>query len=132
MIWLDSVLRDIKERGRDLDQVLNQYTMYVKPAFEEFSLPVRLAIRIIISLVVSDQKINFYQNVLSSPQTKKFADVIIPRGADNTGKSLTRFFSVFYWLVCMLLTVCFVHIHASIYIKNCNLVIFRLPACAKS
>ncbi|XP_059484600.1 uridine-cytidine kinase-like isoform X2 [Neocloeon triangulifer] len=49
------VLRDIKERGRDLDQVLNQYTMYVKPAFEEFCLP-----------------------------TKKFADVIIPRGADNT------------------------------------------------
>jgi uridine kinase len=39
-----SVLRDIKERGRDLDQVLNQYTMYVKPAFEEFSLPVRLEI----------------------------------------------------------------------------------------
>ncbi|XP_065346885.1 uridine-cytidine kinase isoform X1 [Cloeon dipterum] len=49
------VLRDIKDRGRDLDHVLNQYTMYVKPAFEEFCLP-----------------------------TKKFADVIIPRGADNT------------------------------------------------
>ncbi|KAF4529759.1 hypothetical protein B566_EDAN017908 [Ephemera danica] len=49
------VLRDIKERGRDLDQVLNQYTSFVKVAFEEFCLP-----------------------------TKKFADVIIPRGADNT------------------------------------------------
>jgi uridine kinase len=56
MIWLVSVLRDIKERGRDLDQVLNQYTMYVKPAFEEFSLPVRLEIRIKISLILSDPK----------------------------------------------------------------------------
>lgn len=49
------VPRDIMERGRDLEQVLNQYMNFVKPAFEEFCLP-----------------------------TKKFADVIIPRGADNT------------------------------------------------
>jgi len=49
------VPRDIKERGRDLDYVLNQYMNFVKPVFEEFCLP-----------------------------TKKFADVIIPRGADNT------------------------------------------------
>ncbi|ODM98440.1 putative uridine-cytidine kinase [Orchesella cincta] len=49
------VVRDVQERGRDLDTVLNQYMKFVKPAFEEFCLP-----------------------------TKKFADVIIPRGADNT------------------------------------------------
>lgn len=49
------VLRDTRERGRDLDQILTQYTTLVKPAFEEFCLP-----------------------------TKKYADVIIPRGADNT------------------------------------------------
>ncbi|KAL1138755.1 hypothetical protein AAG570_008817 [Ranatra chinensis] len=49
------VPRDINERGRDLEQVLNQYMNFVKPAFEEFCLP-----------------------------TKKHADVIIPRGADNT------------------------------------------------
>ncbi|XP_070177120.1 uridine-cytidine kinase 2-B-like isoform X2 [Littorina saxatilis] len=49
------VLRDIKERGRDLEKILHQYTSLVKPAFEEFCLP-----------------------------TKKYADVIIPRGADNT------------------------------------------------
>jgi len=49
------VLRDIKERERDLEQILHQYTTLVKPAFEEFCLP-----------------------------TKKYADVIIPRGADNT------------------------------------------------
>ncbi|XP_055905438.1 uridine-cytidine kinase isoform X2 [Eupeodes corollae] len=49
------VPRDINERGRDLDQVLTQYMTFVKPAFEEFCSP-----------------------------TKKFADVIIPRGADNT------------------------------------------------
>lgn len=48
------VPRDINERGRDLDQVLTQYMTFVKPAFEEFCSP-----------------------------TKKFADVIIPRGADN-------------------------------------------------
>nr|CAG4645492.1 EOG090X050I [Lynceus sp. MCZ IZ 141354] len=48
------VLRDMRERGRDLEQILNQYILLVKPAFEEFCLP-----------------------------TKKFADVIIPRGADN-------------------------------------------------
>ncbi|XP_040263600.1 uridine-cytidine kinase 2 [Bufo bufo] len=48
------VLRDINERGRDLEQVLSQYIKFVKPAFEEFCLP-----------------------------TKKYADVIIPRGADN-------------------------------------------------
>ncbi|XP_062361870.1 uridine-cytidine kinase 1 isoform X3 [Cinclus cinclus] len=47
------VLRDMK-RGRDLEQILTQYTTFVKPAFEEFCLP-----------------------------TKKYADVIIPRGVDN-------------------------------------------------
>lgn len=33
------VLRDMN-RGRDLEQILNQYTTFVKPAFEEFCLPV--------------------------------------------------------------------------------------------
>ncbi|KAF7223154.1 uridine-cytidine kinase 2-B isoform X1 [Nothobranchius furzeri] len=36
------VLRDINERGRDLDQVLSQYITFVKPAFEEFCLPPRV------------------------------------------------------------------------------------------
>ncbi|XP_003743166.1 uridine-cytidine kinase 2-B [Galendromus occidentalis] len=48
------VLRDTQEWKRDLEMVLHQYTKYVKPAFEEFCLP-----------------------------TKKYADVIVPRGADN-------------------------------------------------
>ena len=48
------VLRDVQERGRDLEFVLTQYTTFVKPAFEDFCLP-----------------------------TKKYADVIVPRGADN-------------------------------------------------
>merc|ERR1711962_467373 len=48
------VQRDISERGRDLETVLNQYSNLVKPAFEEFCIP-----------------------------TKKFADVIVPRGAEN-------------------------------------------------
>lgn len=49
------VMRDTTERGRDLEQILTQYMTFVKPAFEEFCSP-----------------------------TKKFADVIIPRGADNS------------------------------------------------
>ena len=38
------VLRDIEDRGRDLEQVLHQYTTLVKPAFEEFCLPVSFSI----------------------------------------------------------------------------------------
>ncbi|GAB1599096.1 uridine-cytidine kinase 2-like [Argonauta hians] len=49
------VSRDVQLRGRDLEHILNQYTSLVKPSFEEFCLP-----------------------------TKKYADVIIPRGSDNT------------------------------------------------
>jgi len=49
------VLRDIQDRGRNIDHVLHQYITLVKPAFEEFCIP-----------------------------TKKFADVIIPRGVENT------------------------------------------------
>jgi len=48
------VQRDIETRGRKLENVLIQYTAFVKPAFEEFCLP-----------------------------TKKYADVIIPRGGEN-------------------------------------------------
>merc|ERR1719397_820664 len=32
-------MRDIRDRGRDLENVLHQYTTLVKPAFEEFCLP---------------------------------------------------------------------------------------------
>lgn len=48
------VERDLSERGRPLSNILHQYLKLVKPAFEEFCLP-----------------------------TKKYADMIIPRGADN-------------------------------------------------
>lgn len=37
------VPRDIRERGRDLDQVLHQYMNFVKPAFEDFCMPVSIA-----------------------------------------------------------------------------------------
>ena len=61
--------------GRDLDQVLSQYINSVKPAFEEFTLPVKQGQRSLISVYFS-----------SLTQTKKYADVIIPRGAENSGK----------------------------------------------
>jgi uridine kinase len=48
------VQRDLTERGRNIVQVLHQYTTFVKPAFDEFCFP-----------------------------TKKYADLIIPRGAEN-------------------------------------------------
>lgn len=47
--------RDIKERGRDIKGVLEQYHRFVKPSFDEFIYP-----------------------------TVKYADIIIPRGLDNT------------------------------------------------
>lgn len=50
--------RDIAERGRDLEGVLEQYTKFVKPSFDDYIRP-----------------------------TMRYADVIIPRGADNVGKS---------------------------------------------
>lgn len=51
------VVRDVHERNRPLEVVLSQYDQFVKPAFEEFCQP-----------------------------TKKHADMIIPRGAENEGK----------------------------------------------
>lgn len=48
------IQRDTVERGRNIQNVLDQYAKFVKRSFEEFILP-----------------------------TMKYADVIIPRGADN-------------------------------------------------
>jgi uridine kinase len=48
------IRRDTIEKGRDINTVLDQYSKFVKPAFDDFILP-----------------------------TKKYADVIIPRGGDN-------------------------------------------------
>ncbi|XP_045695322.1 uridine-cytidine kinase 2-like [Phyllostomus hastatus] len=48
------VLRDVSEKGQDLEEILSQYVLFTKCAFEEFCL-----------------------------STKKYADVIIPRAVDN-------------------------------------------------
>ncbi|KAL6204162.1 hypothetical protein ACLB2K_021430 [Fragaria x ananassa] len=48
------IRRDTVEKGRDIGTVLDQYSQFVKPAFDDFILP-----------------------------TKKYADIIIPRGGDN-------------------------------------------------
>lgn len=47
----DAVLKDTKERGRELDQVLKHYITIVKPAFEEFTLPVGTRLEINVTLV---------------------------------------------------------------------------------
>lgn len=49
------ILRDVKERGRSLESVITQYINTVKPMHEQFVEP-----------------------------TKKYADIIIPRGGENT------------------------------------------------
>ncbi|KAL8131829.1 hypothetical protein AgCh_007662 [Apium graveolens] len=48
------IRRDTVEKDRDINMVLDQYSKFVKPAFDDFILP-----------------------------TKKYADIIIPRGGDN-------------------------------------------------
>ncbi|XP_052482612.1 uridine kinase-like protein 4 isoform X4 [Gossypium raimondii] len=48
------IRRDTVEKGRDIGVVLDQYSKFVKSAFDDFILP-----------------------------TKKYADIIIPRGGDN-------------------------------------------------
>ncbi|RWR79341.1 uridine kinase-like protein 3 isoform X1 [Cinnamomum micranthum f. kanehirae] len=48
------IKRDTVERGRDIQSVLDQYAKFVKPGFEEYILP-----------------------------SKKYADIVIPRGGDN-------------------------------------------------
>lgn len=48
------IRRDTLQRGRDVNGVLEQYAKFVKPAFDDFVLP-----------------------------SKKYADVIIPRGGEN-------------------------------------------------
>ncbi|KAF0973985.1 hypothetical protein FDP41_006968 [Naegleria fowleri] len=49
------IRRDTKERGRDLEGILLQYERFVKPSFDDYIMP-----------------------------TKKYADIIIPRGGANT------------------------------------------------
>jgi len=48
------VVRDMNYRGRTLESILHQYETFVKPSFDNFILP-----------------------------TKKFADIVIPRGGSN-------------------------------------------------
>ncbi|MBR2962318.1 MAG: uridine kinase, partial [Alistipes sp.] len=49
------ILRDVRERGRSMESVINQYTQTVKPMHEEFVEP-----------------------------SKRYADVIIPEGGFNS------------------------------------------------
>ncbi|XP_065784284.1 uridine-cytidine kinase 1 isoform X1 [Muntiacus reevesi] len=85
------VLRDV-QRGRDLEQILTQYTTFVKPAFEEFCLPVPPSACPGTSFPPC-QKAPRAHSVRAESwtdtvccirgETKKYADVIIPRGVDN-------------------------------------------------
>lgn len=48
------VQRDTAERGRTIESIIKQYTVFVKPSYDEFCAP-----------------------------TKKYADIIVPRGVEN-------------------------------------------------
>lgn len=48
------IKRDTKMRGRSVDSVLEQYSRFVKPAYQEFIVP-----------------------------TKRYADIVVPRGGEN-------------------------------------------------
>lgn len=61
LIDLIVVLRDTQERSLTLENSLNRYLNFVKPGFEEFVLP-----------------------------TKKYADIIVPRGSANERKTPTN------------------------------------------
>jgi len=41
-LWVVLVRRDICERGRNIDSVLDQYMKFVKPSFDAYILPVRV------------------------------------------------------------------------------------------
>ncbi len=53
--FIRRLTRDVKERGRSLDSIINQYLTTVKPMHDEFIKP-----------------------------TKKYADIIVPKGGNNT------------------------------------------------
>lgn len=104
--------RDINERGRDLDAVLTQYMTFVKPAFEEFCSPVSNIPYIKYILI---------KCMFTLPlQTKKFADVIIPRGADNTGESNALKHTLIHteFALCFSLTSLFTIYHLNKYITH--------------
>jgi uridine kinase len=56
--WFDALVkRDISERGRDLNGVLQQYHQFVKPSYDKYI-----------------------------KQTMDFADIVLPRGIDSQGE----------------------------------------------
>ena len=88
-----TVKRDIAERGRSVDDVLHQYLYTVKPAFDEFIAPVSRTVTAAPPLhpLVNEPLPSPLTASLvpvrlppSSPvQTKRYADIIIPRGGEN-------------------------------------------------
>ena len=69
-----SVLRDVRERGRDIEGIIKQWFAYVKPSYTRYVEPQRT-----ISGLHSDQKIKPVVFGLICG-----LDIIIPRGIENT------------------------------------------------
>ena len=74
------MVRDVVERKRNLNAVLDNYFKFVKPAFEQFCLPVCLCSCFLAVIIVNRLHVLCFLLFL---QTKKYADVILPRAPEN-------------------------------------------------
>uniref|UniRef100_A0A8C5W8K6 Uridine-cytidine kinase 2 n=1 Tax=Microcebus murinus TaxID=30608 RepID=A0A8C5W8K6_MICMU len=92
------VLRDISERGRDLEQILSQYITFVKPAFEEFCLPVSCVLgadnlgeswRMAINLIVQHIQ-DILNGGLSKRQTNGYLNGYTPSRKRQASESSSR------------------------------------------
>uniref|UniRef100_A0A8C5UR66 uridine/cytidine kinase n=1 Tax=Microcebus murinus TaxID=30608 RepID=A0A8C5UR66_MICMU len=82
------VLRDISERGRDLEQILSQYITFVKPAFEEFCLPVSCVL-VAINLIVQHIQ-DILNGGLSKRQTNGYLNGYTPSRKRQASESSSR------------------------------------------
>jgi uridine kinase len=67
------VLRDVEERGRDIEGVIKQWFAFVKPNFETYVEPQRKVAG----------KIMFASHILNLSRTDYHSDIIVPRGVKN-------------------------------------------------
>lgn len=75
--WTDivsQVLRDVEERGRDIEGCIKQWFAFVKPNFENFVDPERKVAGTMI-LICPQQDL--------SDTDRQLPDIIVPRGVEN-------------------------------------------------
>ena len=74
MLRLKQVMRDVKERGRDIEGCIKQWSTFVKPNFQRYVYPQR----------DTAGKFHLYLHRFKIVESAKgYIDIIIPRGIDN-------------------------------------------------